>query len=211
MLTVSNIKKSFNHRPVLKDVSFMLNGGETIVIMGKNGAGKSTLLRILARIMNCDNGEVFFHNQNLLKGSPISRRKLLYLGHAPSMYTALTAVENLNLALDLRGTQLGKTIILEQLEHYGLASQANDPISIYSQGMLQRLKLSYAELSDWDLLLIDEPFSGLDEEGVDLMKNALKRWKSAGKSMCLVLHNLQRAEEFGDRILHLNNGMIETA
>ncbi|MBL7029711.1 MAG: ABC transporter ATP-binding protein [Candidatus Marinimicrobia bacterium] len=209
MLSVSNISKSFDRRTILKNVSFTLNEGETVVIMGKNGAGKSTLLRILARIMACDKGEIFFLNNDLLKGSPSVRRKLLYLGHAPAMYTTLSAIENLKLALTLRGTPMDISRIQDQLKYFGLSAQSDDPISIYSQGMLQRLKLAYAELADWDLLLIDEPFSGLDTEGIELVETALHRWKELGKSIIMVLHSLSRAEEFGDRILHIQNGLIE--
>ncbi|MBC8345354.1 MAG: ABC transporter ATP-binding protein [Candidatus Marinimicrobia bacterium] len=208
-MSVSNISKSFDRRTILKNVSFTLNEGETVVIMGKNGAGKSTLLRILARIMACDKGEIFFLNNDLLKGSPSVRRKLLYLGHAPAMYTTLSAIENLKLALTLRGTPMDISRIQDQLKYFGLSAQSDDPISIYSQGMLQRLKLAYAELADWDLLLIDEPFSGLDTEGIELVETALHRWKELGKSIIMVLHSLSRAEEFGDRILHIQNGLIE--
>jgi ABC-type multidrug transport system ATPase subunit len=94
MLSVSNIKKYFNRRSVLKNVSFSIKEGETVVIMGKNGAGKSTLLRIMARIMTCDGGEISFQNGDVLRGFPSTRKKILYLGHAPAMYTVLSAVEN---------------------------------------------------------------------------------------------------------------------
>ncbi|MEA1881593.1 MAG: ABC transporter ATP-binding protein [Candidatus Marinimicrobia bacterium] len=209
MLAVSHLSKSFNHRPVLKNVSFSIKEGETVVILGKNGAGKSTLLRIIARILACDGGDVLFQNNDLLKGVPNTRKNLLYLGHAPAMYTALSAVENLKLAMDLRDQLTSQPIIRNYLGNFGLTDQADDPISIYSQGMLQRLKLTYAELADWDLLLIDEPFSGLDQDGVTQMDDALTRWKLGGKSMCMVLHNRERAEKYGDRILHLNDGIIE--
>ncbi|MDP6340206.1 MAG: ABC transporter ATP-binding protein [Candidatus Marinimicrobia bacterium] len=208
MLSVSHLSKSFNYRPVLKDITFNLNASETIVIMGKNGAGKSTLLRILARIMACDSGEVLFQNIDMFKGVPNARKKLLYLGHAPAMYTALSAVENLELAMDLRESSVDQSIIRDHLDKFGLLDQADDPISIYSQGMLQRLKLTYAELADWDLLLIDEPFSGLDQDGILQMDDALTRWKLGFKSMCMVLHNRERAEQYGDRILHLDDGLI---
>ena len=89
MLSVSNISKSFNYRSVLKDVSFTINAGETVVIMGKNGAGKTTLLRIIARIMACEKGKILFHNHNLFDGKPSVRKKILYIGHAPAMYLSL--------------------------------------------------------------------------------------------------------------------------
>lgn len=208
MLSVSNISKSFDHRTVLNNITFHVEVGETVIIMGKNGAGKSTLLRIIARIMACDKGEILFQNNDLLNGSPLVRQKLLYVGHASAMYTTLSAIENLQLALRLRGTPVEISRIQDQLNYYGLTNQSNDPISIYSQGMLQRLKLAYASLASWNLLLIDEPFSGLDTEGIALMNKSLHRWKKLGKSMMIVLHNQSRAEELGDRILRIKKGLI---
>ena len=197
MLSVSNISKSFDHRTVLNNITFHVEVGETVIIMGKNGAGKSTLLRIIARIMACDKGEILFQNNDLLNGSPLVRQKLLYVGHASAMYT-----------LTLRGTPVEISRIQDQLNYYGLTNQSNDPISIYSQGMLQRLKLAYASLASWNLLLIDEPFSGLDTEGIALVNKSLHRWKKLGKSMMIVLHNQSRAEELGDRILRIKKGLI---
>lgn len=209
MLSVSHLSKSFNRRPVLSDITFEITDGETVVVMGKNGAGKSTLLRILARIMACDRGTATFQNHNLLKGLPVVRKDLLYLGHAPAMYSALSAVDNLSLALKLRETPASNKTIVDTLGQYGLSNQKDDPISIYSQGMLQRLKLTYANLAQWTLLLMDEPFSGLDEEGTSRMENALTQWKTGGKAMCLVLHDEAMAKKYGDRILRLNNGVIQ--
>ena len=208
MLSVSNISKSFDHRTVLNNITFHVEVGETVILMGKNGAGKSTLLRIIARIMACDKGEILFQNNDLLNGSPLVRQKLLYVGHASAMYTILSAIENLQLALTLRGTPVEISRIQDQLNYYGLTNQSNYPISIYSQGMLQRLKLAYASLASWKLLLIDEPFSGLDTEGIALVNKSLHRWKKLGKSMMIVLHNQSRAEELGDRILRIKKGLI---
>ena len=208
MLSVSHLRKSFNHRSILSDVTFEISNGETVILMGKNGAGKTTLLRILARIMASDSGNINFQNRDLIKGLPANRKKLLYLGHKPGMYSALSALENLSLALNLRQTPVPKSTIISTLNQFGLSSQKNDPIAIYSKGMLQRLKLTYAILANWSLLLLDEPFSGLDEEGVSLMEGALKEWKFNKKTMCLVLHDESMATKYGDRILRLDNGII---
>ncbi len=208
MLSVSNLSKSFNRRSVLTDITFEIGDGETVVFMGKNGAGKSTLLRILSRIMACDQGAITFQNHDLLKGMPTARKNLLYLGHATGMYSALSAVENLSLALQLRGSSTSRETIFEALKQNGLFNQKDDPIAIYSQGMLQRLKLTYAELAQWSLLLMDEPFSGLDDDGIQQMHQILMHWKSEGKSLCLVLHDADKAALYGDRILRIEHGVI---
>ena len=208
MLSVTGLSKSFNHRKILDNISFQLKFGETAVFMGNNGAGKTTLLRIIARIMTPDKGEIIFENINILTSQPSSRKNILYIGHAPAMYASLSALENLKFALEIRKNKLAESKIIYQLEHFGLLEQANDPISFFSQGMLQRLKLTYAELSNWNLLLLDEPFSGLDKEGEEQMDLALSNWQKKGKSICLVLHNIVKAKIYGHKTFNLLDGKI---
>lgn len=209
MLSVSNLKKSFYHHPVLDEIYFQIREGETVVFMGKNGVGKSTLLRILARISAPDAGEIIFQEADLLRGAPRTRRKILYLGHHPALYPSLSAVENLHLTLELRSQKTtSKAIISRQLQELGLTRQIHDPIGIYSQGMLQRLKLAQASLIDWELLLFDEPFAGLDAEGIIRVQDCLNRWKEGGKTMILVLHSVERAIDHCSRFLFLSKGKI---
>ena len=176
--------------------------------MGNNGAGKTTLLRIIARIMTPDKGEILFENLNILNSQPSSRKNIFYIGHAPAMYASLSALENLRFGLEIRKNKVAESKIKYQLEHFGLLEQANDPISFFSQGMLQRLKLTYAELSNWNLLLLDEPFSALDKNGEEQMDLALASWQKKGKTICLVLHNLDKAKKFGHKFFSLVNGNI---
>ena len=208
MLSVSGLSKSFNHRRILNNLNFELKSGETGVFMGNNGAGKTTLLRIIARIMTPDKGEILFENLNLLNSQPSSRKNIFYIGHAPAMYASLSALENLRFGLEIRKNKVAESKIKYQLEHFGLLEQANDPISFFSQGMLQRLKLTYAELSNWNLLLLDEPFSALDKNGEEQMDLALASWQKKGKTICLVLHNLDKAKKFGHKFFSLGNGNI---
>ena len=208
MLSVSGLSKSFNHRKILNNLNFQLNSGDTAVFMGNNGAGKTTLLRIIARIMTPDKGEVIFENNNILKAEPSSRKNIMYVGHAPAMYASLSALENLKFALEIRNNKTDKSKIKYKLEEFGLLEQSNDPISFFSQGMLQRLKLTYAELSNWNLLLLDEPFSGLDKKGEEQMDQSLFSWQKKGKTICLVLHSLDKAKIFGNKFFNLVDGRI---
>ena len=147
-----------------------------------------------------------FENNNILKGSPSSRKNILYIGHSPGMYASLSALDNLKFALEIRNNPLAENKIKYELERFGLLEQINDPISFYSQGMLQRLKLTYAELSNWNLLLLDEPFSGLDKSSEDQIDLVLKNWKNNDKTICLVLHSLDKAKIFGDIFFRLEEG-----
>ena len=208
MLSVTGLSKSFNHRKILDNLSFQLKSGDTAVFMGKNGAGKTTLLRIIAKIMTPDRGEIIFENLNILNSEPSSRKNILYIGHAPAMYASLSALENLKFALEINNNKIAKSKIKSKLEDFGLLEQSNDPISFFSQGMLQRLKLTYAELSNWNLLLLDEPFSGLDKKGEEQMDLSLSNWQKNGKTICLVLHSLDKAKIFGNKFFNLVDGKI---
>ncbi|MEE8335153.1 MAG: ABC transporter ATP-binding protein [Candidatus Neomarinimicrobiota bacterium] len=208
MLTVRDLNKSFSNLHVLKDISFEVQAGESIALMGKNGAGKTTLLRILARIAALDQGVITFKNRDLVKDGSDARKFMLYLGHQPALYPSLTAIENLQLALSLRKQAGTEKSIISVLKDAGLSRQNFDPISVYSQGMLQRLKLALANIINWDLLLFDEPFTGLDSEGIKSVDNFLKFSREGRRSYMLVLHNLERALEHCSRFIFLSGGKI---
>lgn len=209
MLTVNNISKTFDQKKVLQNISFSQNNGETLVIMGRNGVGKTTLFRIIAGLMTCDKGSILFNGNNLLNTKPINRRKLFYLGHAPGMYHTFSAVENIKFAMGLRGLNNEDSVIDNVLDQFELSEQKNDPIGIYSEGMLQRLKFSLVDLIDWDLLLIDEPFSSLDAHGEKIVNEKICYWKKQSKTISMILHDKNMAKNYADRILNIRSGIIE--
>ena len=196
MLFVKNISKSFNRKKVLIDISFSQKEGESIVFMGKNGTGKSTLFRIIARLMSYDSGSIIFKENDLNKAKTLDRNKLFYLGHSPGMYHALSAIENLNFALNLRSIYIDQREIISALDDYGLSKEINEPIGVFSAGMLQRLKIVCARLIKWDMILIDEPFSSLDNDGVDMVQKEILSWKKKNKTIAMVLHDKSHAEQF---------------
>ena len=209
MLFVKNISKSFNRKKVLIDISFSQKEGESIVFMGKNGTGKSTLFRIIARLMSYDSGSIIFKENDLNKAKTLDRNKLFYLGHAPGMYHALSAIENLNFALNLRNIYIDQRKIVNALDDYGLSKEINEPIGVFSAGMLQRLKIVCARLIKWDMILIDEPFSSLDNDGVNMVQKEILSWKEKNKTIAMVLHHKNHAEKFCDRILNIESGIIK--
>ena len=209
MLSVKNISKTFDHKPVLKKISFTQDFGVTIVFMGRNGVGKTTLFRIIAGLMTCDKGSILFNGNDLLHSEPYNRKKIFYIGHAPGLYSAFSALENIKFAMSLRGVNHSDSVIEDVLSQFGLSEQKYKPIGIYSAGMLQRLKISIAHLLDWDLLLIDEPFSGLDNSGENIVNEKLFDWKKKNKTIAMILHDKNQANIFADRILNISSGVIE--
>ena len=209
LLSITNLDKSFYHRPILKDFNLQIAGGEIVAVMGRNGVGKSTLFRVLARISSPVNGEITFQGKSILKGSDSNRKGILYLGHAPGMYPPLSAVENLQLISAIYSSPVSQSEIMSALNRVGLTEQINDPIKIYSQGMLQRLKLALAILVDWKLLLFDEPFTGLDAQGRKFTEMILADWKQAGRTVMLVTHDFEWSWSFCTRIVILESGIIQ--
>ena len=208
MLFVNKICKSFNRIRVIESLSFSQSNNEFIALMGNNGSGKTTTLRILARAMRPDSGSIVFQDKDLLSHKSINRSSILYLGHEPGMYSHFTSRENLSFALSLRGLKIAQKKIDTSLDSFDLLASADKPISIFSKGMLQRLKLVFADLAPWDLLLFDEPFSGLDSNGIEIIKRQLNNWKKNNKSIIMVLHDESIAQKYADRKLIISSGKI---
>ena len=124
------------------------------------------------------------------------------------MYSYLSAKENLRFALSFRYKSQPITKIQKVLDHFELSRFSSEPISVFSKGMLQRLKLAYVELSSWDLLLFDEPFTGLDKNGIDLVGQLIKKWRDNNKTVIMVLHNEHRAKQIADKKLLIDSGKI---
>ncbi len=206
MLTLKHLYKSFYFRPIIDDLSLTVKQGEVIGLMGKNGVGKSTLLRMIASLASIDRGSVYYNDQKLSSGKYNLRKHILYIGHSPGMYSALSGQENLTFAMQLYGEQADQNLILKTLEEMDLVGQLSDPIQVYSQGMLQRLKLAFAKLIPWSILLFDEPITGLDSAGIKLVESTLKNWKAEEKTIILVAHDIHWVIKICNRLLILKDG-----
>ncbi|MBA7605226.1 MAG: heme ABC exporter ATP-binding protein CcmA [Calditrichaeota bacterium] len=208
LFTAEHIGKSFHLRPVLKDVSFSLAAGETVLLFGRNGSGKTTLLRILAGIMRPEKGTARLNGSLLFTADSRWRRDIVYLGHQPNLYPAFTARENLMLSVRLRGQAWDEETFQTLLARYRLAGREEEPIRVYSEGMLQRLGLIRLELVSWRLALLDEPSAALDVDGAQTLSEALTRWHSQGRTVFFTSHDLGWGAARADRALLLSGGTI---
>lgn len=197
-LDVRNLRKSFFRKPVLDELSFLVNEGDLIALAGPNGAGKTTLLKILSGISSKDSGEI--HG---------TFSSLLYLGHAPGIYAGLTPMENMKLKLRLYGQNDSDSAIADTLSDVGLTNHQNKPSGVLSQGILQRLKFAFASLVQWDLLLFDEPYAALDEEGQVLAGSLFRSWQEKRKTVLFVDHHSERALKIASRHLVLESGKLQ--
>jgi len=208
LLIVSNISKSFHYKPVLKNIHFSVSTGETTALIGKNGAGKSTLLRIMAKISTPEEGQIEFNGKDLFNGVAAHRQGIYYCGHAPGLYPSLTAGENLYYFSAFHGCKAETEKINLVLHDFDLLDAINEPVKVYSQGMMQRLKLALLELIDWSLLLIDEPFNGLDFPGQEFAMKKMHSWQNGRRSIIFVDHDIDRVLELSSRVMVLDQHSI---
>jgi len=163
----NNIGKKFNRRTIFTALTFEAVPGEVLGIVGKNGSGKSTLLRIIGGILSPSTGSM----QYMLKGRSVHRDELYsmvgYVAPYLTLYEEFSAMENLQLYARIRGMRLSRDDARESLSRIGLPSDRRDPIRAYSSGMKQRMKLLFAVMHRPPLLLLDEPVSNLDSDGVE--------------------------------------------
>ena len=211
MLFVDSISKSFNERPVLKDVSFQIDKAETKILSGKNGSGKTTLLKIIASLMSYNSGSIFFEDRERMNGQDYLKKNIFYIGNSPGMYKFLTPLQNIELGLSLRQKEIDRNNILNSLEKFGLSDSIYQPINTFSNGMLQRLKFAYASIANWKIILLDEPFNGLDESGLTIVRNCIDTWLERKKSILMATHKPEIINSNSNDILFLENGKVNTS
>ena len=209
MLSIQNVKKQFGYRPVLRDVSLKIKDGEFLGLVGPNGSGKSTLLRIVVRVVSCDGGSISWNGNSILNTGADQRRPLLYLGHEPGFYPPLSAAENLHLIAKLYSLEPSAEDVEKNLYEVGLDPARTGPIREFSRGMLQRLTLSKALTIPWELLLLDEPTTGLDGQGKSMLSQLTETWRKRDKSLLLVSHDEEWLSSHCDRVVQLSNGRIQ--
>ena len=208
MLSLINVTKRFGYRPVLNRACLEIKQGEAVGLLGKNGSGKSTLLRIVSRILSYDFGSILWNGKPLMSSKLDSRRFLLYLGHEPGLYPPLSALENLQLVANIYGEDSSRKRIEKHLEAVGVDYSREGPIREFSRGMLQRLSLAKASIISWKLLLLDEPTTGLDSDGIELLSYMVESWKKEGRSLLVVSHDKLWISKYMDRVVVLENGEI---
>lgn len=177
-LEVKNLSKNFERKIIFKDASFTLTNGDTLAITGDNGSGKSTLIKILANTLHPSQGEV----QLNINGKPTEkndRYKITgFVSPYLNLYDEFTAYENLEIVTKIRN--LDKRLVDEILEKVGLLQRKNDTLRIFSSGMKQRMKAAFAIIHKPFLLLLDEPTSNLDKEGIKLIDEICEEQKKTG-------------------------------
>ena len=194
------LTKRFGHVHALRGVDFALGAGESLAVFGPNGAGKTTLLRILAGLLKPDGGTVRFGGEQLVRGNAAHRRRVGLISHHSLLYDGLTAAENLVFYARLYSVAEPRAAAARALAGVGLAARASDQVGTFSRGMVQRLAIARALLHDPDVMLLDEPFSGLDQGAAATLRELLGRLRAERRTMVLVTHNIDEGLELATHV-----------
>lgn len=208
MIAVRKLVKRFGLKTVLAGMDFDVQPGEFVALLGPNGAGKTTFLRILASLSRPSLGEVQIAGCRLPDQAAAVRRRLGVVTHLPLLYGDLTAEENLRFYGRMYGVANLDGRIAEVLGMVGLEARRRDLVRTYSRGMQQRLAIGRAVLHDPDVMLFDEPYTGLDQDASAMLDEVLRAVAAQGRTVVMTSHDLARAEDLATRFDILSRGVI---
>jgi heme exporter protein A len=208
MITVRGLTKRFGGRPVLRDMQVDIPRGQCLSLIGPNGAGKTTLLRILAGLSRPTRGSVSIAGFDLRAAPEKARQQVGFLSHQPLLYDELTALENLRFFGVMYDVPQLETRIDTLLAQVGLQRRRADLVRTYSRGMKQRLSIARALLHDPQVLLLDEPYTGLDQGAAEMLDGVLAQSITTSHTVVLTTHDLSQGLRFSQRAVILAQGQI---
>ena len=211
MITVKKLVKRFGLKTVLRGVDFEVQPGEFVALLGPNGAGKTTFLRILASLSRPSLGDVKIAGYRLPAQAAQVRARLGVVSHLPLLYGDLTADENLRFYGRMYNITGLEERITEVLEMVGLDLRRRDLVRTFSRGMQQRLAIGRAVLHDPEVVLFDEPYTGLDQDASAMLDEVLKTVAAKGRTVVMTSHDLARAEDLATRFDILSRGVISAS
>jgi ABC-type multidrug transport system ATPase subunit len=209
-LTAEDVSRNFGRRRAVSRVSFRAERGAILGLLGPNGAGKSTMLALLGTLLRPSTGRILYGAHDPARHGPGLRAFIGVLGHDLFLYPELTARENLEFFAGLYDVGDRRAAAVEALNQAGLADRADEPVSSFSRGMRQRVGLERALIHRPRLLLLDEPFTGLDDSSAGALGGRLRTLRQQGAIIILATHDLDVAEPLLDRAIFLRDGrMVE--
>ena len=207
MIEAHGLAKYFGRFTALRSLTVTIGRGEFISLFGRNGAGKTTFLRVVAGLSRPSSGSLRILDPEPL--APLAARGLMgYLSHNTALYLDLTALENLRFYAELHGLPHQDSDLERRIDVVGLSGRGHEPVRNYSRGMQQRLAIARAFLHDPQILLLDEPFTGLDQAGTEFLKGYLAGARRDGKTCIMATHDVPLGYELADRMLVIEKGVV---
>jgi len=208
MIKIEDLSKSFGSFYALRDINLEINSGDFWIIVGPNGAGKTTLLKIIATLSQPSSGSININGILSNKNKLNIRRQIGFIGHQSFLYNNLTAEENLKFYSQMYYLNNATQRIDEILKRVGLWDRKSDLVRTFSCGMQQRLSISRALLTDPNIILLDEPFSGLDQSAIDNFIQLFSSLISPDRVIIMTTHNLQLGLQLATHFAILSKGRI---
>jgi heme exporter protein A len=205
-LEISDVWKYYGDFPALRAVGLNIEPGSTMALLGRNGAGKTTLLRIIAGLSRPSRGSIKIQGADAREQT--TRQRIGVLGHGIALYDELSAVENLTLFGRLYGLPDARKRADEMLERVGLGRVRDGLAREFSRGMRQRLAVGRAFLHDPEVLLLDEPFTALDDRAIAVLQSMIKSMRDRGRTIIMSTHQLREALELASHVALLQRGQI---
>jgi heme ABC exporter ATP-binding subunit CcmA len=211
MIEITKLVKKFGRRRILDDLELRVGKGELLAIFGPNGSGKTTLLKLLSTLIKPTSGSVTMNGQDLRENGVELRKTIGLLGHDTFLYEELSAKENLRFYMRLYRipfTKAKEKEIERQLENVGLYHRMNDRVGTFSRGMKQRLSILRASVHEPSILLLDEPYTGLDKKGSEMLDGMLRAFHEQGKTIMMTTHDIEKGYNIAERVGILVAGRI---
>ncbi len=207
ILSVQHLKKTFGNFTAVKDVSFTVNKGDIFGFLGPNGAGKSTTMRCMLSLIKPDAGQIQIFGKDLFKERVSIMSGIGSIVEKPDFYKYLSALQNLKIFARISGADVSEKQLYEQLEFVGLAGREKDKVAGFSHGMKQRLGIAQTLLHQPELIVLDEPTTGLDPQGIIEVRELILRLKNEQqKTVILSSHQLAEIELVANRMVIINRG-----
>ncbi|MEH7417664.1 ABC transporter ATP-binding protein [Neobacillus drentensis] len=208
MIEIKKLTKQADNKLILRGVDLSIKKGETVAILGPNGAGKSTLLKVLATLIKPTSGQVLVNGLELRKNQIKIKNLLGYLPHSSLLYEHYSPFENLVFFGNIYGVKDVEQKARKLIKGVDLSFFLNEPVKNFSRGMIQRVAIARAIIHDPEILLLDEPHTGLDQGAISILNNVILAMKKKGTTTLMVTHDFKQAAEICDRVLIVKNGRI---
>jgi heme exporter protein A len=207
-LESEDIRKTFGHFTALAGVSLQVARGEFLALFGRNGAGKTTFLKIAATLVRHTHGKLRVDGVDISEQPEQARRKIGFLSHNTYLYRDLTPIENLRFFSRLYGVKDPEKRIESLLDRVGLRRRSSDPVRGFSRGLHQRLGIARVMLHDPSLILLDEPYTGLDANAVEILNQMLDEARADGKTILLTTHDMEQGLRGATRAAIIDRGRV---
>lgn len=211
MLELRNMTKMLGDKLILRNITLTLEKGEILAVIGPNGAGKSTFFKCTVGLLQPTSGEILLEGKKVNKNSAEVKQKIGFLGHESFLYSNLSPLENLKFYGKLYKVKDLDRKANELLKEVGLHLFRDMPIRSFSRGMMQRLAIARVLLPNPEILMLDEPHTGLDQEAMALLNTIIKNKRDNGKSVLIISHDFEQVHALADRVTVLKKGRIISA